>query len=487
MMRYGSIINGQERNENNRETLAVHNPYNQDKVGELALATRTDLEEAVNNSFETFHSTMKFMPAHKRSDILRRTADLLTERAEEFAETIVQEAGKPIKYSRDEINRSIQVLRFASELAKNITGEVLPMDAAIGGESRMGFVKRIPLGVVGAITPFNFPLNLSLHKLAPAIAAGNTIVFKPAEKTPISAYKLVKLFQEAGLPDGVLNLLMGTGEEVGEPLVTHEKVHKITFTGSLPVGRKIRESAGFKKVTLELGSNSPNILFEDAHIESAVKELVKGAFAFSGQVCISAQRVYVHKSIYEPFLSEYIKQTSALKIGDPKEEDTEIGPMITEKEAKRAKQWIDDAVEKGAKIETGGERNGTVLAPTIMTNVDRNMKIIAEEVFAPIVSVIPFESEEEVIGYANDSIYGLQAGVFTRDIDRAMRVADQLEMGGVWINEISTYRQDNHPYGGVKQSGIGKEGIKYAIEDMTEMKFIGIKLTTNHERDASFG
>ncbi|WP_284035520.1 aldehyde dehydrogenase family protein [Neobacillus sp. 114] len=474
-MRLGSIINGQERNEPNRETLEVKNPYNQEIVAELALATKTDLNEAVENAFETFHSTMKTMPAYQRSDILRKAADLLEEKQEDFTDTIVQEAGKPIKYSRDEINRSVQVLRFASELAKNITGEVLPMDAAIGGENRMGLVKRIPLGVVGAITPFNFPLNLSLHKIAPAIAAGNTIVFKPAEKTPVSGYKLVKLFQEAGLPDGALNLLMGTGA-VGALLVTHEKVHKVSFTGSLAVGKKIRETAGFKKVTLELGSNSPNIIFEDGDIETAVKRLVVGAFSFSGQVCIHAQRIFVQKNVYQPFLEQFIKETRALKIGDPMVEATDIGPMITEKEAERAKLWIEDAVKNGAKIEVGGEQNGTILSPTIMTDVDRNMKIIAEEVFAPIVSVIPFDTEEEVIGYANDSIYGLQAGVFTQDIDRAIRVADQLEIGGVWINDISTYRQDNIPYGGVKQSGIGREGIKYAIEEMTELKFIGIKL-----------
>lgn len=475
-MRLGSIINGQERSESNRDTLEVKNPFNQEIVAELALAKKADLDEAVTNSFETFHSTMKKMPAHQRGEILRNAADLLEENAEDFAQTIVQEAGKPIKYSRDEIARSVQVIRFASELAKNITGEVIPMDAAIGGENRMGLIKRIPLGVVGAITPFNFPLNLSLHKIAPAIAAGNTIVFKPAEKTPVSAYKLVKLFQQAGLPDGVLNLLMGTGEEIGSPLVTHEKVHKITFTGSLPVGRKIRETAGFKKVTLELGSNSPNIIFEDGNIQRAVTELVKGAFAFSGQVCISAQRIYVQKSIYGRFLEQFIMETKALTIGDPTKEETDIGPMIKEEEAKRAKLWIDDAVNNGAKIEVGGTRNGAILSPTIMTNVEHTMKIVSEEVFAPIVSVIPFDNEDEVIRVANDSIYGLQAGVFTKDIDRAMRVADQLEMGGVWINEISTYRQDNHPYGGVKKSGIGKEGIKYAIEDMTEMKFIGMKL-----------
>ncbi|MGP4039594.1 aldehyde dehydrogenase family protein [Gracilibacillus sp. D59] len=481
MMTIGSIIDGQERIEDNRQTVSVHNPFDNEKVAELKLATKKDLEDAVTISFEKFHSEMKVMPAHQRADILRKTADLLVKKTEDFANTISKEAGKPIKYSRAEVERSIQVLRFASELAKNITGEIIPMDAAIGGEHRMGLVKREPLGVVGAITPFNFPLNLSLHKLAPALAAGNTVVFKPAEKTPISAHMLVNLFQEAGLPAGVINLLIGTGEEVGSPLVTHDKVEKISFTGSLPVGKKIRETAGFKKVTLELGSNSPNILFKDANIEYATTELVKGAFAFSGQVCISAQRIYVQREIYDEFLESYTKKTKALQIGDPISEETDIGPMINEEEAKRAKQWIDDAVDKGATIAAGGERNGTILSPTIMTNVDENMKIIAQEVFAPIVSVIPFNTEEEVIQYSNDSIYGLQAGVFTKDINRALRVADRLEMGGVWINEISTYRQDNHPYGGVKQSGVGKEGVKYAIEDMTEMKFIGIKIDQNNK------
>ncbi len=475
-MQIGSIINGQERKEDNRKTMDVFNPYNQEQVATLMLATEDDLNEAVESCFETYHNKMNHMPAHDRADILRRAADLLEEREEEFAQTIVQEAGKPIKYSKGEVQRAVQVIRFASELAKNIYGEVIPMDAAIGGQNRMGLVKRKPLGVVGAITPFNFPLNLSLHKIAPAIAAGNTVVYKPAEKTPLSAYKLVRLFQQAGLPDGALNLVIGTGKEVGEPLVQHDKVQKITFTGSVPVGKTIRESAGLKKVTLELGSNSPNIIFNDANLEEAAEGLVKGAFAFSGQVCISAQRIYVHRDIYDTFLEKYVELTKALSIGNPADEGTDFGPMINEDEAERAKQWIDDAVEKGAKVLTGGKRDGTILEPTIMSDVKNDMKIIAQEVFAPIVSVMPFDTEEEVVRRSNDSIYGLQAGVFTKDMDRAFRVADQLEMGGVWINEISTYRQDNHPYGGVKQSGMGKEGVKYAIEDMTEMKFIGVKL-----------
>ncbi|HLR63514.1 MAG TPA: aldehyde dehydrogenase family protein [Lentibacillus sp.] len=474
-----SIINGKEINTGN-DSIDVKNPYNGKTVEEIVLASDDEFERAVTSSFDTFHNTMKDMPAHKRSDILRKTADLMEEQSEDFAEIIMKEAGKPIFFSRGEVQRAIQVLRFASEEAKHISGEVIPMDAAIDGDGRLGLVKHIPLGVVAAITPFNFPLNLSLHKIAPAIAAGNTVIFKPAEKTPVSAHKLAKLFHEAGLPDGVLNLLMGAGD-IGEKLVTHDKVHKISFTGSLPVGRSIKESAGFKKVTLELGSNSPNIIFDDGNINEAVSMLVKGAFAFSGQVCISAQRIYVQKSIYDQFLKEYIVATEDLTIGDPASEKTDIGPMISVEEAKRAKEWIDDAAENGAKVAAGGERDGTILQPTIMTDVESNMKIIADEVFAPIVSVIPFDTEDSVVSYSNDSIYGLQAGVFTKDVDRAFRVADQLEMGGVWINEISTYRQDNHPYGGVKQSGVGREGVKYAVDGMTETKFIGLKLKEHHD------
>ncbi|MEC3885633.1 aldehyde dehydrogenase family protein [Halobacillus litoralis] len=475
-MKIGSIINGEEYQEDSREIMIVKNPYNEEIVAELALANEDDLNKAIDISYDTFHQTMKKMPAHDRADILLRASELLEERKDDFAETITKEAGKPLQFSQGEVQRSVQVLRFAAEEAKHIEGKVIPMDAAIGGENRIGFTKRVPLGVVAAITPFNFPLNLTLHKVAPAIAAGNTIVLKPAEKTPVSAYKLVQLLHEAGLPKGALNFLLGTGKEIGDPLVKHDKIHKVTFTGSLPVGRTIRENAGFKKVTLELGSNSPNILFEDADLDYAVSSLVKGAFAFSGQVCISAQRIYVHQNIYERFLSAFIEKTEALKIGDPMNEDTDFGPMINEDEAQRAKMWIDDAVDNGAKVETGGERDGTLLKPTIMTNVKSDMKIIAEEVFAPIVSVIPFSSENQVVHQSNDSIYGLQAGIFTRDIDRAFRVADQLEMGGVWINEMSTYRQDNHPYGGVKKSGIGREGVQYALEDMTELKFYGIRL-----------
>lgn len=475
-MRIASIIGGKERNENDRETLAVKNPYNGETVAEIVLANEEDLDEAVRNSLSVFKNTMKTMPAHERARILAKAADLLEQQKEDFAYMIVQEAGKPIKHSRAEISRSIQILRYASELSKHVTGEVLQMDADLRGSDKMGFVKRVPVGVVAAITPFNFPLNLSLHKIAPAIATGNTVVFKPAEKTPVSAYKLVKLFQEAGLPDGAINLVLGTGETVGQALITHKNIHKITFTGSLAVGKMIRNTAGFKKVTMELGSNSPNIVFGDADLDQAVESLLIAAFGFSGQVCVSAQRIYVHEDVFDEFLGKFVEAAKKLKIGDPRNEETDIGPMIEEDAAKRAKDWIEEARKQGAVIETGGELDGGILSPTVISHVEKGMKVVTDEAFAPLVSVMPFRTEEEAIERTNDSIYGLQAGVFTKDIDRAFRVAESLEMGGVWINEACVYRQDNYPYGGVKQSGIGREGVKYAMDEMTEIKFIGIKL-----------
>jgi acyl-CoA reductase-like NAD-dependent aldehyde dehydrogenase len=476
VMKIASIINGAERIGASAETMEVRNPYSGELVAEMHLAGKKEMEEAIENSLQTFHNTMKTMPAHERADILLRASELLEEKKEEFAEIIAMEAGKPIKHSRMEIKRSIQVIRFSSELSKHTEGEVLPMDAALRGNNRIGMVKREPMGVIGAITPFNFPLNLSLHKIAPAIAAGNTVIFKPAEKTPVSAYMLTKLFHDAGLPDGVLNLVLSTGKTAGSTLVPHKDVPKITFTGSLTVGKIIRDTAGFKKVTMELGSNSPNIVFEDADIDDAVDRLVNAAFGYSGQVCVSAQRIYVQEGIYDEFLKKYIEATNKLNIGDPLEEGTDFGPMIDENAAKRIQEWVEEAREQGATIETGGERKGTMMHPTIITNVKKEMKVVKEEAFAPIVAVMPFKTEEEAVENTNDSIYGLQAGVFTKDISRAYRVADSLEMGGVWINDSSVYRQDNYPYGGVKLSGLGREGVKYAMEEMTEMKFIGVRL-----------
>ncbi|WP_282942041.1 aldehyde dehydrogenase family protein [Paenibacillus sp. RC67] len=474
MYHAGSYINGSIIKGKNGLAHHVRSPYDGSVVGTVDYATVEDVEEAVATAERVFQSTMKTMPAYRRSEILRKASDLLEARREDYARVLAQEAGKPIRDGRAEVGRAVQLLRFASDEAKTMHGELVPMDAAIGGENRLGMVRRYPLGVVAAITPFNFPLNLVLHKLAPAIAAGNTVVLKPSEKTPFSAVMLAKLLEEAGLPAGALNIIQGSGAELVPSLVTNSRVQKVTFTGSAPVGLGIKKMAGLKKVTLELGSNSPNIIFDDGNLVKAAKSLVKGAFAFSGQVCISAQRIYIHRSVYQSFLDIYIPLVNQLVIGDPLMEETDLGPMITEEAAIRAEQWIREAEHQGAVVLVGGKRTGTMLEPTVLTDVTPEMKVVCKEIFAPVVSVIPFDTEEEVIRLANASDYGLQAGVFTTNINRALRIADQLETGGVWINEISTYRQDNQPYGGVKLSGTGKEGIKYAVEEMTEMKFIGI-------------
>ncbi|GGA35876.1 aldehyde dehydrogenase family protein [Psychrobacillus lasiicapitis] len=476
MLINGSFIDSEELIAGERDVIDVLNPYNQEKIGHIFCATRDEVVQAVENAHEVFQHTMKKMPAHRRSQILRNTADLLELRKEAFAELLTLEAGKPIVEARGEVARAIQVLHFAAEGAKNLHGEQIVLDNAIGGEQQFGFSKRVPLGVVAAITPFNFPLNMALHKIAPAIAAGNTIVIKPAEKTPFSTVALYKLFLEAGLPSGALNIIQGPGQNLVEPLVTHPLVKKVTFTGSGAVGWKIHEMAKGKKVTLELGSNAPNIIFDDANIDNAVSSILMGGFTFAGQACVSAQRIFVHESVYDEFLNKLTEKVSALRMGDPKEESTQLGPMITEEAAKKAELWIQEAVEAGAVICTGGTRNGTFLEPTILENVDLEMKVVCQEVFAPIIAIVPFDTEEEVVNYANDSRYGLQAGVFTNNINLAMRVAESLETGGVWINEASVKRYDHIPYGGVKESGIGKEGIHYAIEEMTDLKFIGMKI-----------
>jgi len=473
---FGSFINGKEISGNGRKEMDVNNPYDNERIGIIFCAKQEDAENAVVNAHKVFNETMRKMPAHERSDILRKTADLLEGRVEDFAKVLSLEAGKPITESRGELTRALQVLRFAADGAKTIYGEQIPLDSAIGGENRVGLTKRVPLGVVVGITPFNFPLNLTLHKIAPAIASGNTIVLKPAEKTPLSAAKLYHLFVEAGLPKGAFNLLMGPGEELVETLVTHPSVEKITFTGSNVVGWKIHEMAKGKKVTLELGANAPNIVFDDADLDVVVDTLVPGGFTYAGQACIAVQRVYIAEKIFDSLVDKLEARVKSLKMGDPLDETTVLGPMITENAAERAESWINEAVQEGATIVTGGKRSGTMIEPTILKDVHEDMNVVCEEVFAPVINVIPFSDESDVVERANDSKYSIHAGVFTTDINRAMRLTDSLDMTGVWINEASVKRFDHIPYGGKKISGIGKEGVQYAIEEMTDIQFIGIKL-----------
>jgi len=452
----------------------VRNPYTGDVLARVPEASPENMKSAVAAARKAFEEEK--LPAYGRSEILENTSRLIAENKEEFAMTISIESGKPIRTSRSEVDRTVLTFKFAAEEAKRVGGEIVPMDAAPGYEKHFGFYIREPVGVVAALTPFNFPLNLVAHKVAPALAAGNSVVLKPASVTPLSSLKLGKILLKAGLPPGFLNIVTGKGSTVGKALVSNEGINMITFTGSPPVGRRIKQLAGMAKVTLELGSNSAAIIDESADLDMAVLRCVTGAFSYSGQVCISIQRLYVHTNIFDRFLTGFIPKVEELKIGNPLSEDTDIGPMINEESAKRAQAWIREAEREGARIITGGMRKGRTLSPTVFTDMKPDMKIMCLEAFAPVVSIVKFEKFEEAIEMVNNSIYGLQAGVYTRDITNAFKAIKELQVGGVMINEIPTFRADHMPYGGVKESGIGREGVKFAIEEMTNIKMISFNL-----------
>lgn len=473
MMDYKILINGEWLKGKRR--LEVRNPYNQELLGTVPEATKEQIDQAISSALKAFKIT-KELSAYKRSQVLEKTRDGIKARKEELARTISQESGKPIKLSRGEVERAIETFTFASQEARQIGGETIPMDAAAKGEGRIAFTIREPIGVVGAITPFNFPLNLVAHKVAPAIASGNTVVLKPSTYTPITSVKLGEIMLSAGLVPGALNVITGPGSSVGNRIIEDNRIVKITFTGSPSIGKRIIDKAGLRKITLELGSNSAVIIDKDINLEDTIERCVFGSFANAGQVCISIQRIYVHKDIYNLFLDKFVQVTKKQKTGDPLNETTDIGPMITEKEAERAKQWIDEAVEGGAEVLIGGNYKGTMFEPTVLTDTTPSMKVIAQEIFAPVVAIIPFKNWDEAINLVNESKYGLQAGVYTKDVAKAFYAAKKLEVGGVIINDIPTYRVDHMPYGGVKESGIGREGIKYAIQEMTEVKLVCFNL-----------
>lgn len=466
---YKMLINGEWVGSSER--IDVRNPYNGELIGTVPRANKNNLDNAIRSAEEGF-KVISRMPAYQRSKILENTSTLLEENLEEFARTISLEAGKSIKYSRIEISRAIDTFKFASEEAKQIHGETIPIDASKAGEGRMGFFMRVPKGIIGAITPFNFPLNLVAHKVAPAIAAGNSVLLKPATATPITSIKLGEIMIEAGLPKGVLNIVTGKGSELGDWIVADDRIAMITFTGSLEVGKRIKSMAGMKPVTLELGSNSAVIIDDGINPKQAVPRCIMGGFANSGQVCISVQRIYVHQSIAKEFTEEFVASVKKLKVGNPLESDVEFGPMIDEKEAKRIKEWIDEAVKQGAKVLTGGERKGTVMEATVLTDVTPDMKVIKDETFAPVVSIISFKDFDEAVSLVNNSIYGLNAGVYTNSLKNAITSVKEIKVGCVIINDVPTFRVDQMPYGGVKSSGIGREGLKYAIEEMTDIKMI---------------
>lgn len=454
--------------------LEVKNKYDGKLVGALPTATKEDLNQALDAA-ERAEDVMADMPAHKRAEILLRTAALLRERSEDMAKTIAAEAGKALKYARMEVDRAASTFTIASEEAKRLHGETIPLDAVPSGEGYFGFWTRRPVGVIAAISPFNFPLNLVAHKVAPALAAGNTLVLKPATTTPLAAVKLCQILEEAGLPAGAINLVVGSGGTVGEWLITDERVDKITFTGSPEVGRHILGVAGIKKVTLELGNTSPVVVAPDADLDFVAKRCAVGAFYNSGQICISVQRIYSQKQVYEPFTEKFIKATEAMVVGDPLDERVDVGPMIDSKEVDRIESWVTEAQGAGAKIATGGKREGTVYYPTILTDVESDMKVIAEEVFAPVASVISSEDFETALKQANDTKFGLQVGVFTNDINRMLKAIKKLNFGGVIVNDTPNFRADHMPYGGNRQSGLGREGVKFAMEDMTNIQLVAIR------------
>ena len=457
--------------------LEVKNKYDGSLVGVVPTANKDDLNRAIEAAERT-EDVMADMPAYKRAEILLRTAALIRERADDLAKTVAAEAGKALKFARAEVDRAAGVFIIAAEEAKRLHGETIPLDAVPAGEGYFGFWTRRPVGVIAAISPFNFPINLVAHKLAPAIAAGNTLVLKPASTTPIAAVKLCQILHEAGMPAGTINLVVGSGGTVGEWLITDERVDKITFTGSPEIGRHILAVAGIKKVTLELGNNSPVVVAPDADLDFVAKRCALGAFYNSGQVCISVQRIYSQKQVFEPFSEKFVKATDAMVVGDPLDERVDVGPMIDSKEVDRIESWVKEAQGLGASVLTGGRREGTVYYPTVLSNVEEDMKVVAEETFGPVASVISSEDFESALAQANASKFGLQVGVFTKDIDRMLKAVKRLNFGGVIVNDTPNFRADHMPYGGNRQSGLGREGVKFAMEDMTNIQLVAIKLNS---------
>jgi acyl-CoA reductase-like NAD-dependent aldehyde dehydrogenase len=452
----------------------VRNKYSGETIGTVAVARREDASAAVAAA-EAAAPIMAEMPAHRRAAILAQTAKRMEERREEIARLIAAEAGKALKFARVEVDRAVSTFAIAAEEAKRIHGETVPLDAVPSGEGCLGFWLRRPVGVVAAITPFNFPLNLVSHKVAPAIAAGNTVVLKPASVTPLSAALLCDILQQAGLPDGAINLVTGAGGSVGDWLVTDPRVAKVTFTGSASVGRQILARAGIKKVTMELGNTSPVIVSPDADLDFVARRCAVGAYYNSGQVCLSVQRIYADRKIYEPLLERFVAATQAMVVGDPLDEKSDVGPMIDLKEAQRVEQWVGEAARGGAKVLAGGRREGPVFWPTALTDVKADMKVVAEEVFGPVASLIPYDDFQAALRQADASEYGLQAAIFTRDIGRLLEAIKHLNFGGIIVNDTTAFRADHMPYGGNRQSGLGREGLRFAIEEMTNIQMVVIR------------
>ena len=466
------LIDGEYVNDMDRED--VINPYTGEVIDTVPISHLNNVDKAI----EAANNAKKFlqeMSAFKVSNKLFNVCDKLKENRDDFAELLTKEVGKPINESYVELDRSVETLKLAAEEAKRIYGESVPLDAGLNGKGFFAFTQKLPLGVVAAITPFNYPLNLTIHKIAPAIAAKNTVIIKPPTNAPLTVMKFAELVNEE-FPDGVINVITGYGSEVGDALVASDKIDKISFTGSVLTGLLIAQRAGMKKVTLELGGNDPLVVLDDANVDAAVKGVINGAYLNAGQVCMGVKRIIVQEGIYNKFKTKLVEETSKIKMGNPMDKSTQLGTLISEKAAMQVEETVNNAVNAGAEILTGGKRNGAFYDATVIDKVTPDMDLVVNETFGPVAPLIKVKTVDEAIQIANATEYGLQAGVFTENYMNAMRCANEIEAGTVFINKQSTFRTDNMPFGGFKNSGCGKEGIKYAVEEMTKTKLIGVNL-----------
>jgi acyl-CoA reductase-like NAD-dependent aldehyde dehydrogenase len=455
------------------EWIDIRSPFSGDVVGRVARGGGRETRRAIDAAANAMRTPL---PAHKRAEILVKVVAGIARRHEEAAQLICAEAGKPLKTARVEVSRAMSTYTFAAVEARKLAGEMVPMDAAQAGEGKLAFTLRRPIGVVGAISPFNFPLNLVAHKLAPSLAAGCAVVLKPASQTPMSALLLAELAEEAGLPAGWLNIVVGSASEIGDELIEDDRVKAITFTGSGPVGWKLAERAPKKRVNLELGNATPVVVAADADLDLAAEKLAANAFSFAGQSCISVQRIYVERPAYDGFVERFLPRVEALTIGDPADDETDVGPVIDADARERILDWIRES--KG-EVLTGGDLDGELIRPTVIANPGREEKVSCEEVFGPVCTVTAVESLDEAIELANATRYGLQAGIFTTRIDNALRGAQGLDFGGVTVNEAPTFRSDQMPYGGVKDSGNTREGPRYAVRELTEERLVVIDLPSS--------
>jgi acyl-CoA reductase-like NAD-dependent aldehyde dehydrogenase len=449
----------------------VRSPYDGAVLGKVPALTTEDVDQAVDRAADAMRSPL---PAWRRAEILDRAGQLIRERREDLARTIAGEAAKPIKTARIEAERAVSTFTFAAIEARTLTGDMIPIEGSAAGEGKLAFTLRVPVGVIGAISPFNFPLNLVCHKVAPAIAAGCAVVLKPAGQTPLSALALAGILAEAGLPEGWLQVVTGSGQVVGARLVEHPDIAMITFTGSPEVGWGIRAAAARKRVSLELGNNAPLVLEPDGEVERCAQGVSVAAFSHAGQSCISTQRVYVHEDVYDRFAAALVSHVEKLVVGDPMDEATDVSSLISKADRDRVKAWVDEAVAAGATVLTGGTIEDGVLRPTVLGDVTPDMKVCALEVFGPVVGLARYRDYGEALRLAGDSRYGLHAAVWTKDIGKALRAARSLDFGGVIINEVPTWRADQMPYGGVRDSGNTREGPHFAVREMTEERLIVI-------------